>query len=188
MARLRFGVLTLLGTLAMVDSTGFAQSPGDVRLADLTVPAVRLPEGCALPSIQAPDEPRRSWLPAGATNPWMPTELRDKARLLGMVEGAPRIPDGPPPTARESQYFSGRVIDQIEEAYAAVYTGAAEPEIRVVALRYATPAPSGLEAPRRAYRVTERFTSGRLVAVVDAPERGSCFDAVREHLRSVMTR
>jgi hypothetical protein len=184
--RLRGAVRGIVGAagLLLAQAAAFGQA-SDVRLTDLTVPAARLPEGCVLPKVESPDERRVTSVPANATNPWTPTEDRGKAQLYRVIQGASRVPDGPPMTAGDLRRFEGKVIDDIEEAYMAVYAGPGEANIRVFALKYKSPQRE-FERTHRPYRVGASYTAGRVVAVIEAGARGPCFDAVDAHLRAIV--
>jgi hypothetical protein len=175
------GAAALLGAPAVAP----AQARAEVTLAELTIPASELPLGCTLPANVPIDQRGMTRLPAGATNPWYPTESTDLTMVHHMVAGFPRVPDGPPPMPRDARRFGGSLILNMTGAYAAVYTGPGEADIRVWAAQYAgTPPPVGDQ--RHAYRVREHFTLGSIIALVDAANPGPCFEAVRAHVRQVM--
>jgi hypothetical protein len=113
---------------AAATETAWAHGQGGFPLADLTVPADRLPTGCGLspsPSMRTGDNTMRAGSWAGlpiSSNPWIGTDRAIVASIVERAVDPPRIPDGPPPTPRESARFRLRLADDVEEAYAAVYT------------------------------------------------------------------
>jgi hypothetical protein len=175
-------------TVAGAARAGVAQAPAELRLTDLTVPAAQLTDGCTTPPNEPIDQRGTTRLPAGATNPWSPTTPLDLAMVHRMVAAPPRVPDGPPPMPRDSKRFAAQHMPEIAEAYAAVYAGPGEPEIRVWGVRYTAAPPPDSDAHRRPFRIRELFTTDRVIVLVDASDRGACLDAVRAHVRRFMTR
>jgi hypothetical protein len=171
------------GTVAVAG----ARQGQEIPLRQLTVPTERLPQGCGLAAIEPIEKGRPQRLPAIDSNPWFPSAARDKLHVYRMLEGPSRVIDGPPLTAGDARRFEGKLSDDIEEAYHAVYAGPPEPDVRVWALRYARP-PLTFDQDHRPYRIGVRYTSGRTVAAIEARGRGPCFDAVNAHVRDIFAK
>src|SRR5882672_3247699 len=75
-----------------------------VTMRDLTLPAERLPVGCALspaPSVRLDGSRVRSGLWAEfPTNPWIGTDRRLMSSIRELIEGPAAVPDGPPLDAK----------------------------------------------------------------------------------------
>src|SRR5689334_2041469 len=89
---------------------GGQQPTPAVTLADLTVPADRLPTGCALKAA-----------------PWIGTNTRTMGAIRQFVDGYNvRMPDGPPFTLDQASATQSsmqlRFAEGVESAYAATYT------------------------------------------------------------------
>lgn len=163
-------------------------------LGDLTVPADRLPAGCAPPAsdserVNGTQFRGGSWAalplshnPQASSEPGLIVEVRER---LG---GAPLLPDAPGLTARDAARFRLKLADGIDEAYAAIYRQADSHEMVVVyGLRFpdARAAADFWSAARAAKnpRVTA-LVSGPIVAAVTGPN-SACRDAVAAHLNSL---
>lgn len=171
-----------------------ADAQGAFPLADLTVPAERLPTGCALspsPSMRTGDNTMRAGLWAGlpiSSNPWTGIDRAIVASIVERVIDPPRMPDGPPPTPREVARFRLRLADDVEEAYAAVYTDGGPSLITVNAIRYADA--TQLPPSRSSNRVSPsgfRVAFGRTVLTVSGSD-GPCLQAVEAHVKDVAAR
>jgi len=132
-------------------------------LGALTVPAAALPSGCAL----KPPAPRPAPISRGGvtvihgatwspfpTNPWSGSDRKFVTAVRKAIDGAPRMPDGPPLEARDAAAFELKWVEHILEAYHAGYASADGSQVEVFAVtfndvKFATPAPSGmLNRPR----------------------------------------
>jgi hypothetical protein len=92
------------------------------------------------------------------------------------IDGAPPIPDGPPPTAREIAQFRLLLANGVEEGYAAFYSQDDMDEVGVYAVRLA---PS--EIKRWNPTNDARFEFGRVVAFISG-RKGECFEPIRQYL------
>ena len=165
--------------------------PRIVNMRDLTVPAERLPAGCALspsPSVRV-DQSRLVGRWAGfPTNPWIGTDRQLMASVREIVEGPVAFPDGPPLDAKQLFRYLGQLADGVEEAYGAVYMQSDAYPIVVRAIRLAPgEKPSALARPSDA-RLSRnpgivRVAIGQIVAIVSGD--GECFQAVGAYLKSL---
>ena len=174
---------------AAANETAWAHSRGGFPLADLTVPAERLPTGCGLspsPSIRM-----RAGLWAGlpiSSNPWTGTDRGIVASIVERVIDPPRIPDGPPPTNSELARFRLRLADDVEEAYAAVYTDGGPSLISVNAVRYVDAAElTSLRNSGRMRPGSFRLMAGRTLLTVSGDD-GPCLQGVSAHVKEVVNR
>jgi hypothetical protein len=163
-------------------------------LGDLSVPADRLPAGCALPSSAVERESGNrlhSGLWAGlpiAGNPTVSAEPKLIVEVRERLGGTPLMPDPPSLTARDAARFRLQLAEGIDEAYAAIYRDTASPALIVV---YALRFPNARDADEfwsgaRAARNPDiaALVSGAIVAAVSGPS-GACRDAVAAHLQSL---
>jgi len=164
-----------------------------VPMHELTVPADRLPAGCALSpaqSVRLDGNQMRSGLWAEfPSNPWAGTERRLIISIRQIIEGPAKVPDGPPPGSKELSRYLGQLADGVEEAYGAVYLDADENLIVVRALRFAsieTPVTTGefSGAEVTASPATLRVPIGSIVAVVNGYQ-GACRRAIEAYLKSL---
>ena len=163
-------------------------------LGDLTVPADRLPAGCAPPPSRVERASGNTFhgdfwagLPISA-NPQSSSEPKLIVEVRERLEGPHLIPDAPALTAREAARFRIQLADGIDEAYAAIYRPADAHEMVIVyGLRFpdARAAAEFWSAARAAKnpRVTA-LVSGPIVAAVSGPS-GACRDAVAAHVSSL---
>jgi hypothetical protein len=159
---------------------GAAQS--SVRLEDLTVPEGRLPSGCTVSS--AP--------PAGlqiATSPWVGEDQPILASIRQRIGPSPRVPDGPPPSARQLARYRLAWTRDIEQGYAAVYRQAAPELVIVYGLRF-----SGAAGVEQLLRDTRHHTSPRVIRVAIGPifavvhgDAGPCSQAIGAYFASLAT-
>lgn len=157
-------------------------SPRAVGLMDLTVPADRLPAGCALSDTSS----RGRWagLPI-TTNPWVGTDPFTVALIRGHLEPLPVVTD-PPRTRREAANFLLQNAEGVEEAYAAVYAEEGATDLIVVlATRMAERASEAARARNRPprNRAPARVEIGTIEAVFLG--HGACFDAVAVYVQSL---
>jgi hypothetical protein len=183
--RTRAGAL-LAGAVIGAGIAVFAQQP-DVQLAELTVPAGRLPQGCVLQPLDSELLRSRGVL----ENPWHPdvADVRFRRRLV--AESRLPVPDGPPLSRREVAMFNDKLLQTVEAGYFALYMGPDEPEVGVYALRFAEEPHAAIWGDvRRQHRAQVRFTTSTTVAIVDAPSAnaGPCFAAIRDYVGSIMQR
>jgi len=170
----------------------------DVALEELTVPHVRLPDGCQLRPIErAPfalrnDSGRRIVIgppsPTAAlgvsTNPWIGTDGPTIARIREQMEGAPDVPDAIPLYPRSAARYLLRWSEGIEEGYVASYAHPGAKDTIVLALRFAAESEHPRPKPTGESRVGY-VEIGRTIAFVIGDD-GPCMAAVRDHLRSLV--
>jgi hypothetical protein len=166
-----------------------AQRQNAFTLDDLTVSSEFLtPLGCSLsPSASVRiDERTRSGLWAGlpiSSNPWTGTETIIIAAIRDRVLGSPRLPDGPPPSRRELTRMRLQLANDIEQAYAAIYTDKGPNLVTVHAVQFKEA--TALKRESRRPKQRGRFEIDRSLVVVAG--EGSCFEAVLRHV-SELTR
>jgi hypothetical protein len=159
---------------------GAAQS--SLRLEDLTVPQGRLPPGCTV--SPAP--------PAGlqvATSPWVGADPPILASIRQRVGPSPRVPDGPPESARQLAQLRLEWTRGIEQGYAAVYKQAAPELVIVYGLRF-----SGTAGVEELLRDTRAQKSPRVIRVAIGPifaavhgDAGPCAEAIGAYFTSLAT-
>jgi hypothetical protein len=190
-----FNLFVLAAALASASCAGHAvgqRSGRPMAMQDLTVPPKRLPSWCALApadSERMPDGRIRGGLWARfQANPWSGTDRSVLAKIRERVDGAPLVPDGPPPTSRELSRFHLQLAAGVNEGYAAIYRQSGSSQVVLVyALRFADgqkpfhPPDTGASAQKA------RFELSSVVMVVTG-DGGGCFQAVKEHLRAVASR
>lgn len=166
--------------------------PRVVTMQDLTLPAERLPVGCALspaPSVHLDGGRVRFGLWAGfPTNPWIGTDRRLMASIRELVDGPAAVPDGPPLDARELSRYLGQLADGVVEAYGAVYVHSDAELITVRAMKFAPGQQPADRADSGDMRVSRnlrmiRVAIGPIVAIVTGD--GECFRAVGAYLTSL---
>jgi hypothetical protein len=153
-----------------------------IKLEDLTVPQGRLPSGCTMSSVP----------PAGlqvATSPWIGADRSILVSIRQRVGPSPRVPDGPPESARQLAQFRLAWTRDIEEGYAAVYKQDAPELVIVYGLRFSDPA--GVE---QLLRDTRAQTSPRVIRVPIGPifavvhgDAGPCAQAIGAYFTSLAT-
>lgn len=201
-ARLASILASLVLLFATITSTRQAFAGAEQSrqtLSSLTVPAGALPIGCALeqPAPKPAQAPRSGVIVLGGmmqrgfpSNPWTGTDRKLLAAVRKAIDGAPRMPDGPPLEAREAAAFELRLADNVLEAYHAVYGPADRPQVEVHAITFsdaalAKPDPlSAMMNPPRGLR--SRLVRGATVVVVSgvAPPN-ECFRAIETHIGSL---
>ena len=162
-------------------------------LADLTIPADRLPSGCALspsPTIRIGNQTRTGlWtgLPI-SSNPWTGTDRAIVVAILERVIDPPPLPDGPPLTRKELAQFRSRLADDVEEAYAAIYADGDSSLVTVHAVRYsdASLVPTRRSSDR-ARPVGLRLTVDRTVLAISG-NNGACSQAITALVRELLDR
>jgi len=158
----------------------------EIDLARLTVPPGRLTAGCVLspaPTVAIGSNQVRGGLWGGLPrNPWTGTERAIVADIAEHVFGSPPLPDGPPLSTAELTRFRLRFVDDIAEAYGAVYTNAEMQLVTVNAVRLKTIPAS---RPRGNPGARLQLVHGRTVAALFG-ESDPCFDALAAYLREIM--
>src|SRR5437867_1306584 len=103
--------LVLAMSVALAAGASQTAPPRVLSMRDLTLPAERLPVGCALssaPSVHLDGNRVRYGLWSGfPANPWIGTDRRLMASIRELVDGPATIPDGPPLDAKELPRYSG---------------------------------------------------------------------------------
>ena len=192
--------------LGVVGVSILLQTPA-VTLADLTVPADKLPAGCALKVIQPSRQEAISTTPGGGrlmriivatpslqppgitANPWSGTDGKPVAWLRQSVDGySARLPDGPPLTERQANAMFLRFAEGVESAYSATYTyttASVYPESRDLAVHAVQFAP-GVQSSRRFSYTSDALVieRGRIRAIFKG-DRGPCATAIEKHLTSL---
>ena len=194
--------------LAAVVAAGLLQATATERaftLADLTVPADRLPEGCGLKVI----EPSRSEAvgltrsggrtmrffaatpslqpPAITANPWIGTEPQSVGWVRRSVDGySVRLPDGPPLTKQQESALIFKLADGVELAYSATYTATStyEPsrDLAVYAVQFA---PGVTSARRFSYTSDALVVERGRIRAVFSRDRSPCARAIETYLSSL---
>jgi len=188
----RFFVALLLVGGTVADSARSWQT-----LSALTVPPTTLPSGCSLTQPAPTPAPMTrggvtviQGVPSSPfpTNPWSGADRRIVTIVRKAMDGAPRIPDGPPLEARDAAAFELKLADDVLEAYHAAYASADGSQTEVFAVTFddstlAKPEPlSATMNPTTGLR--SRFVRGATVVVVSG-SRSECFRAVNGYIRSV---
>lgn len=182
-------------TISVVTLAGASQTPArSISMRDLTVPAERLPVGCALaptPTMRLDGGRVRGGLWAEfPTNPWSGSDRRLTASIRQRVDGPLTIADGPPLDASALSRYLGQLADGIEEAYGAVYMQSATDLITVRAVRFAPNERAATGFPSDTTPVSAnppllRVAIGPIVAIVNGSD-GPCFRVVSTHLKSLV--
>jgi hypothetical protein len=176
-------------------ATAFALPDGarPISLTDLTVPADRLPNGCALsaaPSERISGNTFASGLWAGLripANPWAGNDRPLIAEIRERIDEPTKLPDGPPLSEGELVRFRVRLADGIDEGYAAIYREGTPAHLVIVyALRVANNGRVDAVGTRRTSPDVKsvRVLVGQIVAVVSG--NAACFDAVVNYVRSLL--
>jgi hypothetical protein len=173
-----FDVL-LVAALGLIGQT--SPSPA---LQTLSVPAERLPDGCALAPAAA--DRLRVGLSQNVTidaNPWTGTSRQVIAAMRERMEGSPTVPDGPPLDRRASALYLLHLADDVDEGYAAFYVQSGAPDVVVYALKFVPgiKPPTSMKAHPSA---TVRIALGPVVAMVFG-DGGRCFEAVAAYVTSL---
>jgi hypothetical protein len=161
-----------------------------ITMRDLTVPAERLPAGCALSAAPSVRDGNRvtSGLWAGfPANPWIGTDRQLLASIRELMEGPAPMPDGPPLDTRQLAGYRLQLADGVEEGYGAVYKHS--DSVLLTTVHAARFAPGQQPSARRDFGHPRRsrnpamITIGPIVALVSGD--GACFQAVANHLKSL---
>lgn len=184
--------------VALLLASGVASSAQSVRtLSTLTVPVKALPGSCALKKLPAPAPVSRGrvttiqgWaLLPFPTNPWSGTDPKIVTEVRKAIDGAPKLPDGPPLEAREAAALELKLAANVLEAYHAAYASSDGSEVEVFAATFddtklAKPdSLSATMAPPRGLR--SRVVRGATVIVVSARSSSECALAVDRYIRSL---
>ena len=191
------GATRLLATFLVV---GVVAGEPQTRptLNALTVPGEALPSECALkqpvvrpvPSSRAEGTTIRSveW-PPFPTNPWSGTDRRLVTEVRKVIDGTPRLQDGPPLDRADAAAFLLKLADNVLEAYRAAYVSADGSPVDVWAVRFnddslANPErrPGTMNSPR-GFR--SRLVQGATVVLVTAPSSNECVRAVDAYIRTL---
>jgi hypothetical protein len=169
----------LLSMLIVIEGSAAAQPT--IVLNDLTVPREHLPADCVL----APDVTSIGLRVKG--NPWIGVDRHLVATIRERVSPLPPVPDGPPLTPRGSARFRLRLVEDIEEAYAAAYGQDAPDRVVVYGLRFTSA--TGSDELFRDRRIRDnprvmRVAVGRILAVVHG-DGGTCAQAIGTYLKSL---
>lgn len=173
-----FTVLAILLTA----SPATAQS-ASVKAQELTVPSDRLPDGCQLapaPSVPVGPNQVQTGLWGGLqlpSNPWAGHDAPLAGKIRELVDGARRVPDGPPLSRAELARLVLRLAEDVEEAYAAFYNTPDGRLVSVFAMRLNAPIDGNNDAELRESRVR----IGAFVAA-HSGDGGECHNAVINHL------
>jgi hypothetical protein len=177
---------SVVASVALIGA--FAAAASVDPLERLTVPADRLPQGCALaPRSETSDNGRvRAWRLPFAKNPWIGTDRSFLASIRSLMWSPPLMPDGPPLSPVEAQRYSRRSADGLEAGYIAFYYSKAHQEsLTVYAVRVEDAADIDEVAPRD-HLEAQRIRIGRTVAMVFGGENpGDCLTAVSRYVRSL---
>ena len=163
---------------------GDGQAPAP-PLLDLLVPTDRLPSNCALaPRTISVDgtRVRTLWSFPVSQNPWRGTEPSVLAEIRTRMGGrSPMVPDGPPPTRRESRRYVLAMAEGIEEGFAAFYYAQGdEVVVPVYAVRARDLSTDWVAPGSNRFRVS---TLGDVVVGVVGDN--ACADAVQRHIDSL---
>ncbi len=174
--------------VALAGGAAAVAAQSEPALSTLTVPAANLPAGCKLGEARPT---MRLMAPSGVVavpmNPWSGTEPVLKAAVRSTIDGAPSIPDAPPPDRREIGAIQSRWAADVAEAYRAEYQTAADERIFVSAVRYTDAA----EIKAAALPGTSRARPGTSARIVHGARviqlsgaAGECFQAIKNYLQS----
>jgi hypothetical protein len=166
--------------------TGFAsQGTNAARLTlDKLTVTQGLPTGCSLAPSNPPiglGQPVRP-----ESNPWQGTDRSMIASIREAMYGAPRVADGPPPSAAELSRFFARLSHGIDEGYVAFYQLQGSNDLDVYALTFSQgePLPRRGTMARTDPRRAVWLESGR-TAIVLYGDESPCFSAIQSHLKAV---
>ena len=191
-------ILPAFAFLVAVATVLGGEAQSEPTLKALTVPGETLPRGCALkkpaprpaPGARGEGTIIRSmeWFPY-PTNPWSGTDRRLVAEVRQVIDGTPRLPDGPPLEPAAARAFLSKLADNVVEAYRAVYVSADGSQVDVWAARFnddrlaqPEPLPGTMNPPRR---FRSRLVRGATVVLVSAPSSNACVRAVDGYIRSL---
>ena len=183
--------------LGLIATAGQGMPSRRVALQELTVPAAGLPTGCRVPaksserSTASTGERVHSGLWTGlpiTANPWAGSDRAIVAAIRERMEGAPRLPDGPPLSMRDAARHRLELADGVEEAYAAIYSQGESADLIVVyGLRFddvhSRADTRWISSPRENPRAI-RLALGPLAVAVHG-DGGACFQAVANHVRGL---
>lgn len=164
-------------TLVVVSlATTIAGGPSQLSTERFAIPDSRLPTGCHL-SVPESDRVRnRSGTNLGLsmpTNPWSGADSRLRATVRERLVSPVRLPDGPPLSGAELARFNASLVEDVVEAYAAIYRDATGHDATVYALRFVDGRmPKLRAAPAGGFR----FLGDDSVIVVAGG--GACADAI----------
>ena len=191
------GTFRVFVALLLVGGAIADSAPSWQTLSTLTVPPTALPSDCALKEPAPTPAPITrggvTAIQAGPsspfpTNPWSGTDRRIVTTVREAIDGAPRMPDGPPLEAHDAAVFKLRLADNVLEAYHAAYASADGSQTEVFAVPFndstlAKPEPlSATMHPPPGLR--SRIVRGSTVVVVSG-SRSECFRAVTGYIRSL---
>jgi hypothetical protein len=163
-----------LAFIALLTPVAAQNPPRTPAMSSLTLPASRLPEGCALAPSGTPF-PTQTWPRSTVPNPWIGAERTRLAALRRVVEPWPfRVPDAFPPPEATQRAMALKAADGVAEGYRALYLESGN-EIAVNAIRFEGP-PEPLFPPR-----TVQFELGFIRASVAGP-MGPCRKAIEAYL------
>ena len=186
-------VVVVAVSCAVAAGVSQAVPPRTITLQDLTVPADRLPTGCALapaPSKRVAPNTFVGGLWAGlpvTTNPWIGKDPHVMASISSRIEPPPLLPDAPSPNRRVASTYFLHLADGLEEAYAAVYAQDDDDLVTVYASRSAVAKQGSVDRPSARHAPTNRLANriqiGSIVAMVSG-SGGACFDSIETHVKS----
>jgi hypothetical protein len=160
----------------------------DIDLAILTVPSSRLFPGCVLsPPPWISTGQLRGGFGRLPRNPRKGVDRPLVADIRETVAASPFVPDGPPLSRTELTRFHLQLAEDVEEAYAAVYTDTDAHLVTVHGVRFVdTPVP---EPPRGKLDPSRgvRMVRGRTVVAV-LGDGGACFKAVAAYVGEITVR
>jgi hypothetical protein len=200
MTGLDSGATRFLAALLLVGLVVPGEAQFGPTLDVLTMPNRALPSDCALkqPAAKPAPGPRAQgtvnrsveWSPF-PTNPWSGTDRKLVAEVRRVIDGTPRLPDGPPLEPRDTAVFLLKWADDIVDAHRAVYASSDGSEVGVWAVRFnhgnlakPEPPPGTIHPPRsRGFR--SRLVLGATVVLVTAPASDECVRAIEGYIRSL---
>jgi len=179
----------LVLSILLVLGTPGAQGQNEIDLATLTVPQSRLVPGCALsasPTVSLGGNQIRGGLWAGLPrNPWTGVERSIVADIRESVAASPLLSDGPPLSRADLTRFRVQLAEDVEEAYAAIYTDAGTHLVTVHGVRFnSAPVPNPPQRGNSMSGGSVRMARGRTVVAVFG-EGGQCFNAVAAYVREI---
>jgi hypothetical protein len=173
---LALSVFLVLGTCA-------AKGQGDVILDRAAMPDGQTVSGCSLsPSSNFALNGNREVVgEAPVANPWRGADARYVVNIRERLEGVAPLPDGPPLTQTELARFRSKLVEDVEEGYAAVYGAAGAQPVTVYGLRFKTAVPRELTRETAMKGAALHIVRGRTVLAVYG-ERGRCLEAVTGYI------
>lgn len=195
------GLLVCAVSIVCASAGPSAQTPVDLQT--LTVPAERLPAGCAL-RPDAPADPQPAVVQADGAlrvrtsrtvafsapeNPWSGSDRRTVVTLRRLIEPSPELPDAPPLTMAERSELERRWVEHVTDGYWALYESP-EGAVEVVAIAFDDPKLAAASPSVRDQQHTPSATSARIllnnvVVALRGASSGACFEAVAAHVRSL---